>query len=50
MKAFRAREPGLLNDGRGLYLRIAAGGTKSWVYRFMLSGRAREMGWGRSAT
>ena len=31
MKAYRAREPGLLNDGRGLYLRIAAGGTKSWV-------------------
>ena len=46
MKASRAREPGLLNDGRGLYLRIAAGGTKSWVYRFMLSGRAREMGLG----
>jgi integrase len=46
MKVSRARDPGLLNDGRGLYLRIAAGGTKSWVYRFMISGRAREMGLG----
>jgi len=26
MKASQAREPGLLSDGRGLYLRIAAGG------------------------
>jgi integrase len=46
MKVSRARDPGLLNDGRGLYLRIAAGRTKSWVYRFMISGRAREMGLG----
>jgi integrase len=46
LKVSRARTPGLLNDGKGLYLRVAAGGTKSWVYRFMMSGRAREMGLG----
>ena len=46
LKVSRARGPGLLNDGKGLYLRIAAGGSRSWVLRFMLAGRAREMGLG----
>jgi integrase len=49
LKVDRARTPGLLNDGKGLYLRIAAGKagvTKSWVFRFMITGRAREMGLG----
>ena len=32
-------------DGGGLYLQITKGGA-SWVYRFMLNGRAREMGLG----
>ena len=49
LKVERARTAGLLNDGKGLYLRIAAakaGVTKSWVFRFMIAGRAREMGLG----
>jgi len=33
-------------DGAGLYLQISKGGTKSWIYRFTLAGRAREMGLG----
>jgi hypothetical protein len=49
LKVLRARTPGLLNDGKGLSLRIAGGGTKSWVFRFMLAGRAREMGLGSVA-
>ena len=49
LKVMRARAPGLLNDGKGLSLRIAGGGTKSWVFRFMLAGRAREMGLGSVA-
>jgi Arm DNA-binding domain len=49
LKVLRARTPGLLNDGKGLSLRIAGGGTKSWVFRFMLAGRAREMGLGSIA-
>jgi integrase len=49
LKVLRARAPGLLNDGKGLSLRIAEGGTKSWVFRFMLAGRAREMGLGSVA-
>jgi integrase len=46
LKVTRARAPGLLNDGAGLSLRTGASGAKSWVYRFMLAGRAREMGLG----
>jgi hypothetical protein len=33
-------------DGLGLYLRISHTGSKSWVYRFCLFGRSREMGLG----
>ena len=40
------KEPGRYGDGNGLYLQVARGGTKSWVFRFMLNGRAREMGLG----
>jgi len=34
---------GMYHDGGGLYLQVSAGGAKSWIYRFMLDGRAREM-------
>ncbi|MGO4382324.1 Arm DNA-binding domain-containing protein [Pseudoduganella sp. RAF53_2] len=40
------KEPGYYADGGGLYLRISQGGTKGWIFRFMLRGRAREMGLG----
>lgn len=33
-------------DGAGLYLQVSKTGTKSWVFRFMLNGKAREMGLG----
>jgi integrase len=33
-------------DGRGLYLRIGPGGNKSWIYRFALAGKTRDMGLG----
>jgi integrase len=42
----RAKVPGYYPDGAGLYLQITATGAKSWVYRFMLAGKAREMGLG----
>ena len=42
----RARVPGLYPDGAGLYLRVGRGGSKGWVLRFMLKGKAREMGLG----
>src|SRR6266446_7068944 len=37
---------GMFHDGGGLYLQVSAGGAKSWIYRFTLDGRAREMGLG----
>src|SRR5271165_7183350 len=37
---------GMYHDGGGLYLQVSAGGAKSWIFRFMLVGRAREMGLG----
>ncbi len=33
-------------DGGGLYLQVSSSGAKSWLFRFMLNGRAREMGLG----
>jgi integrase len=33
-------------DGAGLYLQVTGAGAKSWIYRFSLRGRAREMGLG----
>lgn len=46
-KAVQAeKRPGYHADGGGLYLQVSPAGTKSWVFRFKLSGRAREMGLG----
>lgn len=39
-------KPGMHADGGGLYLQVTASGAKSWIFRFMLNGRAREMGLG----
>jgi Arm DNA-binding domain len=33
-------------DGAGLYLQVSKGGGKSWVFRYMLRGKPREMGLG----
>jgi integrase len=41
----RKKGHGLHHDGRGLYLQVKQGG-RSWVYRFMLDGKARYMGLG----
>jgi integrase len=42
----RATAPGYLGDGGGLYLQIAAAGSRSWIFRYSLGGRRREMGLG----
>jgi integrase len=39
-------EPGCYADGLGLYLQVAEGGSKSWLFRFMRNGHARKMGLG----
>jgi integrase len=36
-------------DGGGLYLQVRASGSRSWIYRFRLNGRTRDMGLGAFA-
>ena len=42
----RLKDPGMYADGGGLYLQISRSGTKSWIFRFSMGGREREMGLG----
>ncbi|MDK1025236.1 MAG: integrase arm-type DNA-binding domain-containing protein [Gammaproteobacteria bacterium] len=42
----RKTKPGLLADGGGLYLRTGSSGARSWIFRYMLDGRSRDMGLG----
>ena len=43
--ALRSKGPGLHPDGRGLYLQVKRGG-RSWIFRYMLDGKAHHMGLG----
>jgi integrase len=45
----RAVEPGLHGDGDNLYLQVSASGTKSWLFRYRLNGKARAMGLGSAS-
>jgi hypothetical protein len=38
--------PGYYGDGGGLWLLVSKSSSKSWVFRFTLAGRRREMGLG----
>jgi hypothetical protein len=40
------KSPGYYGDGNGLWLQISGSGSKSWVFRFTISGNLREMGLG----
>jgi integrase len=42
----KARGPAVLHDGGGLYLRVSRTGARSWVFRFQLDGKRRDMGLG----
>ena len=42
----RAAKPGRFSDGAGLYLQVSRSKTKSWIFRYTIRGRAREMGLG----
>ena len=41
-----ASKPGYHPDGNGLYLQVSPTGTKSWIFRYSLNKRPREMGLG----
>ena len=42
----RNAKPGKHHDGDGLWLTVTAAGSRKWTFRYMLKGRAREMGLG----
>jgi hypothetical protein len=53
LKIANAKKPGLYGDGLGLWLQVSKLGTRrtsSWVFRFMLAGKARYMGLGPTHT
>jgi integrase len=45
-KVEKAKRPGMYADGGGLYLRVAEGGSKQWIFRYVANGRLRDMGLG----
>jgi integrase len=46
VKGVQHAPPGMHADGGGLYLNVHATGTRSWIYRYQLDGKRREMGIG----
>src|SRR3954454_12599537 len=42
----KAKTPGLLADGGGLYLRVGPTGAKSWIFRYRRDRRLHDMGLG----
>ena len=42
-------KPGRHADGGGLHLLVKESGARSWVYRFMLKGKARDIGLGAAS-
>ena len=46
----KATERGYFGDGGGLWLQVARGGSKSWVFRWARAGKQREMGLGGAHT
>lgn len=46
----RLKTPGYYPDGLNLYLQVSATGSKSWVFRYTLAGKQREMGLGSFPT
>ena len=46
LKVKSLKKPGKHADRDSLYLNITKGGNKSWIYRYQLDGRRREMGLG----
>jgi integrase len=44
--AVKNAKPGRHADGAGLHLLVKPSGARSWVYRFMLNGKSRDVGLG----
>jgi integrase len=50
VKVNALKRRGLYGDGGGLYLAVAKGGSKAWVFRFKKNGKARHLGLGGYST
>lgn len=46
LQVAKLAEPGYYCDGGGLYLQVSKTGSKSWIMRYTLDGKPREMGLG----
>jgi Arm DNA-binding domain len=46
LEVTKRKKPGRYSDGHGLWLQISSSGTKAWLFRYMIDGRARHMGLG----
>ena len=46
LRISRKLAAGMYADGSGLYLQVTGTGAKSWIYRFSLRDKPREMGLG----
>ena len=42
----KLQEPGYYGDGGGLWLQVSKTGTKSWIFRYTMNKKQREMGLG----
>lgn len=42
----KAKTPGLTNDGEGLYFQVSKTGGTSWIFRYKIAGKSRDMGLG----
>lgn len=45
-KVAKLKSTGIYGDGAGLSLKVTTGGSKSWIFRYMLAGKAHWMGLG----
>lgn len=46
LKATKLKKPGRYGDGGGLWLQVSGLGAKSWLFRYTIRGKARQMGLG----
>lgn len=42
----RHLKPGMYADGLGLYLQVRSGNSRSWIFRYRIGGKLRDMGLG----
>jgi hypothetical protein len=46
VRKVQTAKPGRHTDGQGLMLLVKASGARSWVFRYQIKGRRRDMGFG----